>query len=103
MITDKQAAQAVDTIRRYCEEHQECVSCILDCVMLKHGSAPCYWTPPLVDLNETQDDISEAIKYFEQELESVSAFPAQALLVVQDERKHLETALGVLRKVQDGK
>lgn len=99
MITDKQAAQAVDTIRRYCEEHQECVSCILDCVMLKHGSAPCFWTPPQVE----EDNIREAIEYFEGELESVKAFPAQALLVVQDERKHLETALGVLRKVQDGK
>ena len=103
MITDKQASQAIATIRQYCEEHNECENCKMDCAMLKQGIAPCFWTPPPVDPEETQDDINEAIAYFEGELESVKAFPAQALLVVQDERKHLDTALGVLRKVQDGK
>lgn len=100
MITDKQAAQAVDTLRRYCEEHKECYGCILDCAMLKRGIAPCYWTHPAVP-DEAPDDISEAIHYLEQELESVSAFPAQALIVIQEERKYLETALSVLRKAQE--
>ena len=97
MITDKQAAQAIATIRQYCEEHDECENCKMDCAMLKQGIAPCFWTPPQVE----EDNLREAIAYFEGELESVKAFPAQALLVVQDERKHLETALGVLRKSQE--
>ena len=51
----------------------------------------------------TKQEIQDAIKYIEQELESVKAFPAQALIIIQEERKHLEVALEALKIVQDMK
>lgn len=44
-ITDEQAAEAMEVIRRYCEEHLECEDCKMDCVTLKQGIAPCFWQP----------------------------------------------------------
>lgn len=46
----------------------------------------------------TKQDIQDAIKYIEQELESVKAFPAQVIISIQEERKNLEVAIEALDK-----
>ena len=44
-IKDIEVSKAIDTIRQYCEEHEECENCKMDCTMLKRGIAPCFWIP----------------------------------------------------------
>lgn len=42
-IKEAEVSKAIDTIRQYCEEHDECENCKMDCAMLKRGIAPCFW------------------------------------------------------------
>lgn len=48
-ITDKQAVEAIRTIKEYCEERRECEECAIDCSEFKKGQSPCYWLIPNIE------------------------------------------------------
>lgn len=45
-ITDKQAIEAMQILKEYCEQNQECEGCNAICSELKKGQSPCYFEVP---------------------------------------------------------
>lgn len=45
-ITDEMAVNAMETLKRYCEERKECEGCYLTCAELKKGLCPSEWFVP---------------------------------------------------------